>query len=229
MQIKRDPEGSSAAPDMEDSEVRVRRELGVRRALGLTEDAPVRSSGFARYGEHATDRPKRRFAQDGDVPVVLIQSRREPGTDAADHRLGIASPSANRAEAAEAALKAERDARERAERALAEAQAAVRDMQTKLGHAMLALDEARESARRAQAEKRTVEMALGAEQEARGMAEDAMRVACAARDHAEDRLRAMRADARSARSAAAGRLSKPAKAQRRGKPAEPEPEPVKWW
>ena len=82
---------------------------------------------------HSGDRPRARFVQDGDVPVTVLNRSRpheaEPSTGS--NRLGMA----------EAALASERTARLRAERALSEAQAAMRDLQTKLGHAELARQE----------------------------------------------------------------------------------------
>lgn len=80
-------------------------------------------------------RPKRQFVAEGEVPVVHGRlSRRDE----------LALPTAtttNRVEAAETAARAEREARDKAERLLAEAQAAVHDLQTRLGHAQLAVSE----------------------------------------------------------------------------------------
>jgi hypothetical protein len=85
---------------------------------------------------------RRRFVQDGDVPVTVL--RREPGHETPAHRsvAAVAAPSSSRLQRTEAALAAETTARERAERALAEVQATARDLQTKIGHAELAKNEA---------------------------------------------------------------------------------------
>lgn len=78
-------------------------------------------------GVHAPNQgQRRRFAQDGDVPVV-INSRRDAG---------------------EAAMHAEREARQQAERLLTAAQATIRDLQTKLAHAEMSLSETREALNR---------------------------------------------------------------------------------
>ncbi|MBN8928143.1 MAG: hypothetical protein J0H19_16160, partial [Rhodospirillales bacterium] len=84
---------------------------------------------------------KRRFVQDGEVPVTVLHSaRREHAADAPGSRL----------EAAEAAAATHQAARERAERALAEAHATIHDLQTKLGHAQLAKTELQAAAQREQ-------------------------------------------------------------------------------
>jgi len=94
---------------------------------------------------------KRRFVHDGEVPVTLVHGlvsgRREHG-DGNGVRAGANVLPTNRLEVAEAALAAEIATRERAERALQEAQATIHDLQTKLGHAELAHREAVESLRR---------------------------------------------------------------------------------
>ena len=191
-------------------------EAKVRRALGL--DSVASGQGHpthtARPVERfATDRPKSRFVQDGDVPVVMI--RRDNGQHAAI-----------RLEAAEKALKTERHARETAERSLAEAQAAIRDLQTKLGHAVLVRDEARANAQRVEIEKQALERALAAEQDARQTAEQ----------RALDIVPAPRLKAVAERKSEAGMPSPSASAAKsaartipRGRSAQSEPKPVKWW
>lgn len=92
----------------------------MRRALGL--------SGHGSPQPHRAvpdlHRPKRRFVADGEVPVTVL-----PG-------------SGRRQESEEAGrLEAERQAREAAERGLSEAQATIRDLQTRLRHAEMALSE----------------------------------------------------------------------------------------
>ncbi len=91
---------------------------------------------------------RRRFVQDGDIPVTVL--RRDQGHEAPGHRgtPAVALPTSSRLQRTEAALAAETAARERAERQLAETQAVAHDLQTKIGHAELAKNEAVEALRR---------------------------------------------------------------------------------
>ncbi|MBN8873625.1 MAG: hypothetical protein J0H67_12375 [Rhodospirillales bacterium] len=125
-------------------------EAQMRRALGLF-GAPRRQDAErpqpAAHAPRQAERPaagaahKRRFVQDGEVPVTVLHSaRREHAADAPGSRL----------EAAEAAAATHQAARERAERALAEAHATIHDLQTKLGHAQLAKTELQAAAQREQ-------------------------------------------------------------------------------
>jgi hypothetical protein len=204
-------------------------ELRMRRALGLHEQGgaalkPVPEQRAARPNPAAHRAPsgesKRRFVQDGEVPVVVVkrgsgQAAVGPGTPM--------PPSANRLAASEAALAVERAARSRAERALQEALATIRDLQTKLGHAELARHEAlqagaaeaeRIAALRAEDVQQLAHLqaALDAERAARQNAEQALREALAARP----------AKTRSGQA----RPAQPAPAP---KAKAPEPKPVKWW
>ena len=81
---------------------------------------------------------RRRFVQDGEIPVTVV--RRDAATDGA--------PQSSRLQRTEAALAAETAARDRAERALHDAQAQIAALQTKIGHAELARVEAVDIARR---------------------------------------------------------------------------------
>ncbi len=127
----------------------------MRRALGLvgrklaapeqSQSAPRTASAPRSTQMQTPERHKRRFVSDGEVPVTVL--RREHGVDAPPLRPASGASPSNRLDAAEAALRAERGARERAERALAEAQALIRDLRTKLGHAELARNEALETAK----------------------------------------------------------------------------------
>ena len=123
----------------------------MRRALGLLGDAPRhradadrpeqtgRTGGGFNGGLH-----RRRFVQDGDIPVTVL--RRDPGLDAPANRIAppVSVPSSSRLQRTEAALAAETAARDKAERALNEAYGVVKDLQTKIGHAELAKNEALE-------------------------------------------------------------------------------------
>ena len=130
----------------------------MRRALGL--DGEQLRSRPAQERVDLPQRPaerfstpghKRRFVHDGEVPVTLVHglvSGRREQTDGNGTRAGANAQPTNRLEVAEAALAAEIATRERAERGLAEAQAMVHDLRTKLGHADLARQEAVEALRR---------------------------------------------------------------------------------
>src|SRR4051812_49220550 len=113
----------------------------IRRALGLT------SNGTTTHQQRPEQaRQRHRFATDGSVPVVMLnRSERDSG--------GLKE----KLEAAENALEVERNAHAATKRALQEAQSQAQALQTRLGHAELAHNEA-----------------LGAEREARRVAEDAL-------------------------------------------------------
>lgn len=133
-------------------------EARMRRALGL--DAEQLRARSAQERIEAPQRPadrfsvpghKRRFVSDGEVPVTLVHglvSGRREHADGNGARGGANAQPTNRLEVAEAALAAEIATRERTERALQEAQATIHDLQTKLGHADLARQEAVEALRR---------------------------------------------------------------------------------
>jgi hypothetical protein len=248
-------------------------ESQMRKALGLLGEAqrhraePERTDQAVRMGDRFNGGlHRRRFVQDGDVPVTVL--RRDQGHEVPAHR-GVAAPPAptsSRLQRTEAALAAETAARDKAERALAETQSVVRDLQTKIGHAELAKNEAIEALHRereAIAELRTEnegweerlqearEQMLSAERnadlyhdqlvderQARKIAEKAQRVAEAARDAAEQLVRALSEDPPAPRQAAEPpRRSRvtvepevAATATRRGRQPEAiSPEPVKWW
>jgi hypothetical protein len=130
-------------------------ESQMRKALGLLGDMqrhrvePERAEPSARIGDRFNGGlHRRRFVQDGDVPVTVL--RRDQGHEAPVHR-GVAAPPAptsSRLQRTEAALAAETAARDKAERLLVETQSVVRDLQTKIGHAELAKNEAIEALHR---------------------------------------------------------------------------------
>jgi len=240
---------SSTAPPMDDAE------QAMRRALGLTGDGPrprpegdrpdpaQRPGGGFMQGVH-----RRRFVQDGEVPVTVV---RRDAPDASHAGSGQTPPTSSRLQRVEAALAAETSGRERAERALHEAQAALQALQTKIGHNDLAKNEAVAASKRHAEEIITLreELAAGAER----LREHETRA-----DEAEEELRAARAELTEERRARkiAERLLREATDEpaliaahdptpahhpvervpaRRGRPplvrAEPEveAEPVKWW
>jgi hypothetical protein len=198
----------------------------MRRALGL--DGDMQRQGPAREPEAQAARPrqaeqvpsdrrKRRFVQDGEVPVIMVQGRR-------DHAGEAASPLGNRLEHAESAANAERTTRLRAERSLQEALALVRDLQTKQAHAELASTEALEAARANAAEAESLRAALRDHEERLSAAEAAKAAATEQLATAEAAL----ATERMARNAAeralrdtAGRV--PAEQQGPAEPVTPQP------
>jgi hypothetical protein len=171
---------------MQAAEARMRRALGLDgeqlRARPAQErvDSPQRPTD-----RFSTPGHKRRFVHDGEVPVTLVHglvsSRRDHADGNGGARGGANAQPTNRLEVAEAALAAEIATRERAERISQEAQAAVHDLQTKLGHAELARQEAaealrreRESAAALRASLHEVEAQLGEARQAQEVAERAL-------------------------------------------------------
>lgn len=109
-------------------------------------DQPARMGD--RFGGGNGGLHRRRFVQDGDIPVTVL--RRDQGHEQPAYR-GVtapAAPTSSRLQRTEGALAAETAAREKAERSLAETQFALRDLQTRIGHADLAKNEAIEALRR---------------------------------------------------------------------------------
>jgi hypothetical protein len=113
MTLRRNANPEQAAPDGQPPEA----ETQMRRALGLLPSATPSGSPRARL-------------RGGDGPVVEHRGDRHSGS------------SINRVAAAEAALADERHAREQIARQLRDAEAALREAQTKRGHAELAREEA---------------------------------------------------------------------------------------
>ena len=131
----------SGQPELDDAsletaEARMRRALGdlENQGSGRGHDATRPRPDNRPTDRHSGERPRARFVQDGDVPVTVLNRTRP-------HEAEGANGGSNRLSVAEAALASERTMRLRAERAVAEAQAAVHDLQTKLGHAELARQE----------------------------------------------------------------------------------------
>jgi hypothetical protein len=201
-------------------------ESQMRKALGLLgegqrhrpdperADQPHRAGDRFNGGLH-----RRRFVQDGDIPVTVL--RRDQSHDLPAHRgaPSAAPPTSSRLQRTEAALAAETAAREKAERSLADVQALAHDLQTKIGHAELAKDEAVEALRRerevtaqlraeehkwqgqlddAVAQSHAAEQTVSSwqdqladERHARKSTEKTLRIAEAARDEAERLVRAL--------------------------------------
>ncbi len=167
------------------------------------------------------------------MPVTVIQRGHRQDDGAATNQL----------DAARQAVREQTEARERAERSLAEAQAAIRDLQTKLAHDRLAKDEALQAVRRVDAERQAARQALeavqgelAAERALREKAEQGCEQAVAARQDAVRRLREVvggqqsRVRDTAAAPEEAGGTLKPVRP--RGRPPKPRPaesEPVEWW
>jgi hypothetical protein len=104
-------------------------EAQMRHALGLRGNSPARSTAdHPMTSTSGSQPPRRRFVRDGEVQVTVI--RRDHQQDS--------EPGTNQLDAAQQAIRSEAMARERAERALEEAQVTIRDLQTKLAHERLA-------------------------------------------------------------------------------------------
>lgn len=140
-----DPDSGPAKPARDSGDL----ERSMRRTLGV---------GATGTGQ------RRRFARDGDVPVVVVRSRRDDGRDAAPD-----------------AAHQEREARGRAERSLATAQAMIRDLRTQLAHMEMSQSELRQSFERVSGERQALELALDAETAARRAAEERLHHAAADR------------------------------------------------
>jgi hypothetical protein len=192
------PRPAGDGRELHDAEARARRAFGLdatETTVRRRDDPSARQGSTDRL---LADRQKRRFVHDGEVPVVVMGGIGSSSTNGA-------SPT-NRLAVAETALDSERVARRRAERALGEAQAAVHDLQTKIGHANLARDEATEKVGQLAAELQRLQELLESERVGRAEAEQALRAAIERK-----------------------RPGAPAMKSRVGRPRRGEPKPVKWW
>ncbi|HLB97273.1 MAG TPA: hypothetical protein VJK90_06395 [Acetobacteraceae bacterium] len=175
-------------------DVRLRaEEAQMRHALGLDgqmqaprpdEQPPPPGAGHDRLSLH---RPPRRFVKDGEVPVTVV--RRTHPTDGV---ASIAPATSNQLEAARQTIRSQAVATERAERALNDAQAAIRDLRTKLAHERMAKDEAFQTVRRLETERdaalstlQTMRVDLATERVGREKLEQELRRAVDARQAAE--------------------------------------------
>lgn len=200
-------ESRASSDPLDAAEARMRRALGLEGEVPRIRPQPERADPSLRPVERHTDRfahsgHRRRFIHDGEVPVTVVhgvlQGRREHAEIGPVRNSNGGQP-VNRLEAAEAALAAEVAARSHAERVLQEAQATIRDLQTKLGHAELAQREASEALRRERETaaaldeyRREAELRLNAEREAREASERKLTAEREAREAAERKLTAQR-------------------------------------
>jgi hypothetical protein len=175
-------------------DVRLRaEEAQMRHALGLDgqmqaprpdEQPPPPGPGHDRLSLH---RPPRRFVKDGEVPVTVVRR-----THPAEGVASIAPAASNQLEAARQTIRSQAVATERAERALNDAQAAIRDLRTKLAHERMAKEEAFQTVRRLETERdaalgtlQTMRVDLATERVGREKLEQELRKAVDARHAAE--------------------------------------------
>lgn len=240
-----DAENSNAADQpSDDSEARMRLALDIMsRGRPVEPRQPdsrppeTRSTGGGSSWNSPTGARRHRFVQDGEVSVVHAALQRDRNTDGG-------SP-ASLTDASRRLMAEERAARERAEQAAEKAQATILALQTRLGHAelalrdALALSESREQAiqsLRAQLDEQAAELET-TKADLRAAVEDAE----AARDDAQELKRRLR-ETRQTAAPAPRQPVQPAQQQfrlpppipKRRSPAvaqepEVEPEPVKWW
>jgi hypothetical protein len=119
---------------------------------------------------------RRQFVRDGEVPVTVIHSDDQGGT--------------NKLEAARQTLREQIAAREQAEQQLAEAQATIQALETQLAHERIAKEEA---LNRAEIQRQEVASQLNEERAARQRAEQERDKVIVDRQEAEDRIRALMA------------------------------------
>lgn len=191
-----------------------------------TTDSPAQTSR-PQQQTPSEARARHRFSRSGEVPVS--------GTSR-PNSADVAAPQQSRLATIETALKTERTLKARAERELAQATAVVLDLQTKQGHAELAIREIKErynvQLERLNADQAGLQQALtaelAAERTARALAEDALQKAIAVHQQSLAR-RAITSSTPS--STVPPVTSNKTKLARRSAPqkAAPEPKPVKWW
>jgi hypothetical protein len=140
--------------DSTEARMRLALGLGTRPSSAAHSAAPSGGSGPP---SHDPTRQRRRFAQDGEVPVVMLHRTRE--SDAG---------SETKVAALTADLREERAARLKSERALEEANLLIQSLRTKLKHTEMACEEKLRDEREARAQ---ADALLLAEREARALAE----------------------------------------------------------
>ncbi|MCB8873568.1 hypothetical protein [Acidisoma silvae] len=174
-------------------------EARMRLALGLTGSGRPATAGLSggpqnhtpqQNAPHDGSRPqRRRFAQDGDVPVVMLNRGRE-----------TENGGENRVQTLTSELRDERNNRQRAERALDEANLNIQSLKTKVAHAEMAFEERLRVEREARGK---IEVLRIADQEARQQAERREAEAALALSVLERRVSDLEAETAAARSALA--------------------------
>jgi hypothetical protein len=171
--------------------------------------------------------PKRRFVVDGDVPVVVL-GRRDQGTGVSS--TPAASPPGSRLREIEAALEVEQNARRHSERLLAEARATIHDLQTKIGHANLARDEAVAAAHSLRSDMATLTTTLNAERDARIQGEATLRQVSERAEIGDVRRQRMQAPVTDPVANLVKRRGRPlGSVNGVRKPRVTDPKPVRWW
>jgi hypothetical protein len=222
-------------------------EARIRRAWGLDGEAPrmrlperVEPQPMPRPAERFTPGAhKRRFVQDGEVPVTLVHGLTGARREHHEPSTARATVPTNRLEVAETALAAEISSREKAEKALAESQAMVQQLQTKLGHADLARQDAVAALQREKETIAELRTAL-AEAEARAVAGEAARVAAedapgdaqappTSNDETMERPEPARRGRKPKALAAAAGRGVAASAKGADATSGREPKPIRWW
>jgi hypothetical protein len=221
-------------------------------------DQPARDHTSKTPGFTPSGARRHRFKDDGEVPVVHVAAHRDrsqlgfPGGTGA----GNAAPSGRNAHFADPHVTEERSAREKAERALEAARESVHHLQTRVGHAELALREALGQVEAREQMIASLRMQLSAEQEASLLARHEAEHADKLRRDAEASLQAkaeqhrqavqaLKSEIAALRASGAAQqtmtFARPAKAPARVVkpmkarapkvvlPDEDEQEPVKWW
>lgn len=253
-----DSSHSSTPAPMDDAEAQMRRALGLNGTLRPRQDTE-RADNQPRVQDRFTPAHRRRFVQDGDVPVAYVR-RDAPQPELTVRQPAPASPATARLQRVEAQLATETAARQQAERGFNEAQAALRDLRTKLGHADLARNEAVELLRRereanltrvaalqeqiarqqdleaqlkaAQRDVSALQAQLQDERAERKAAEKALRAAEDARETAERLVRVLSEQEAEGAGVTTLASRRPGKATAKPTPVvedDQEPEPVKWW
>jgi hypothetical protein len=175
-------------------------EARMRLALGLTGSSRPAPSGQTsglhshtpqqQGSSHDASRPqRRRFAQDGDVPVVMLNRGRE-----------MDNGGESRVQTLSNELRDERNNRQRAERALDEANLSIQSLKTKLAHAEMAFEERLREEREARVK---VEALRATDLDARQQAERKEAEAILALSLLERRISELEAEAVSAKNALA--------------------------
>jgi DNA-binding XRE family transcriptional regulator/NACalpha-BTF3-like transcription factor len=145
--------------DADDAEAQMRQALGVdgRARTSRADQVPVLQSSAS--SQLTLQGSKHRFVRDGEVPVTM--TRRDHRPDVVAHA-GAAPASNNVLEATRQAMRSETLAKERAERALADAQDTIRRLETQLAHERIAKGEALLVAQQAATERDEAREALRA-------------------------------------------------------------------
>ena len=212
---RRSPSAQAGPTDVQSTEIRMRRALGLTSAAGA--QAPQQRPEQARQ--------RHRFVQDGGVPVVMLNHKPEPEITALRERIT----------SLEGSLESERTAHAATRRSLAEQHAAAQALQTRLAHAALAHTEALDNERRLRVAAQQALAEAQAVHEPAPLVASRRRRQAAARPAAPIEAVAVAAEL-PVKAAPAVKAAKPklpvGEKPKRGRPRInplPEPKPVRWW